>query len=178
MLHKEELRIVELFRTQPFSEITLQEIMQRLRKKSYNWTYLAVQKLSKKGILDTRKIGKTIVAKINLDSPETITYLIHVERLKVNNSNKNIVDKIKKVTPFFIFLENKTNKTVIVENNEVKSKILEKGIIILTKEEFKKQLLSAGENAAKSLVRDHLLLNGAESYYDILLEVFRHGIRY
>ncbi|MBN1645356.1 hypothetical protein JW851_04975 [Candidatus Woesearchaeota archaeon] len=182
MLFKEELRIIELFRLAPFTELTLQEIMQKLGKKSYNWTYLAVQKLAKKGILDTRKIGKTIVAKLNLESKETITWLILLERQKTHKTKHKIIDDIKKITPFFVLLENKKGITAIVENKELKSKIKEKikqtsNLKILTKQEFILLLTSAGENPAKNLVKDHLVLAGAEVYYEILLEAYRHGLR-
>ena len=44
---KEELKIVNLFRKNLFSEFTLKQIMENLNKKSYNWTHKAVRKLSK-----------------------------------------------------------------------------------------------------------------------------------
>lgn len=180
MLFKEQLKIVELFRLQPFTEITIQEIMQKLGKKSYNWTYLAVQKLAKKRILETRKIGKTIVARLNLENPETLAHLTYSENLKSIKKAKEkrkIIDDIKQITPFFTLLENKGGITAITEKENKKEIEKIKNIKILTKEEFKKLLIAAGENRAKDLVKDHLILYGVEIYYAILLEAYRHGIR-
>lgn len=182
MLYKEEFKIIELFRLKPFEELTLQEIMKLLGKKSYNWTYLAIQKLSKKGILQTRKIGKTIVAKINLESPKTITELIYAERSqayeKTPTDLKN-TQTIKKITPFFVLLENKKETLVIVDNHYSKRTISEQisETKILSKDEFISLLTAAGDNLAKQMVRDHLILHGAEIYYAMLLEAFRYGIR-
>ncbi len=169
MLHREEKRIIELYRLDPFAELTLQEIMQKLGKKSYNWTYLAVKKLDKKQILTTKRIGKTIVARINLENPETITELIYTERTKTQTKE---LKEIKKITPFFVFLQNKKHKLVITDE-----KIKITNLKILSKKEFIKQLTAPEKNAAKQMVKDHLILHGAEIYYEILLEAYRHGIR-
>lgn len=173
MLHKEEIKIVELFRLRPFAEITLQEIMQKLGKKSYNWTYLAVQKLAKKGILHTRKIGKTIVCKFNFDSYEAVTYLIHSERLAVRKTPE-IINSIKKITPFFVLIAQKDKYSVIVENEEIKKKL---NFNVFTKDEFKSLLIAPEENTAKKLARDHTIPYGAEIYYSILTEAHLHGFR-
>lgn len=171
MLHKEERKIIELYRLDPFAELTLQEVMQKLGKKSYNWTYLAIQKLSKRNILVTKRIGRTIVAKINFDSEDAITELIHSERKKAEKKPKEL-QEIKKQTPFFVYLQN-SKSTIVIADKEIKIK----GLQILSKEEFVKQLTAPEANAAKQMVRDHLILHGAEIYYEILLEAYRRGLR-
>jgi len=181
MLYQEETKIVQLFRLEPFEELTLQQIMRSLGKKSYNWTYLAIQKLSKKGILHTRKIGKTIVVKINLDSQEAITELIYSERTTAQQKTPSpTLQKIKQATPFFILIEHKENKWAITDNQYSKKKITEQKIPslkILTKEEFIEQLTLPEKTAAKQLVKEHLILHGAEAYYEILQEAYKHGLK-
>jgi len=188
-MFKEQQKILELFRLNPFAELTLQEIMHSLGKKSYNWTYLAIQKLAKEDFLITRKIGKTIVARINLESEDTITELIYLERRFARKTEQNRISgintkqetkktkeiqEIKKITPFFILLENEKEKIIIVDK---KTNIKFSGSRILSKEEFVELLTAPNNNAVKQLAKDHAIMHGAEAYYELLLEAYRHGLR-
>ena len=88
-IYKEELKIVDLFRKNLISEFTLKQIMKRLNKKSYNWTYNAVTKLSK-NILISQKKGNTTIVKLNVDNPATITYFVPAISLNHELQNSKI----------------------------------------------------------------------------------------
>lgn len=173
-MFEEQRKIIELFRLNPFAELTLQEIMRSLGKKSYNWTYLAIQNLSKQGILITRKVGKTIVARINLESEDTITELIYIERRLARKAEQKETKEIKKTIPFSIIIENEKERIIIVDK---KSNLKFSGSRTLSKEEFVELLTAPNDNTAKRLAKNHTILHGAEAYYELLLEAYRHGLR-
>lgn len=185
-MFEEQRKIIELFRLNPFAELTLQEIMRSLGKKSYNWTYLAIQKLAKEDLLITRKVGKTIVARINLESEDAITELIYIERRLARKAEQNgiketkaaqktkEIQEIKKILPFSIIIENE-KETIIIADNKQNLKF--SGSRILSKEEFVELLTAPNDNTAKRLAKNHTILHGAEAYYELLLEAYRHGLR-
>ncbi len=174
-MFEEQRKIIELFRLNPFAELTLQEIMRSLGKKSYNWTYLAIQKLAKEDLLITRKVGKTIVARINLESEDTITELIYIERRLARKCEQNRIKEtkeireIKKILPFSIIIENEKERIIIADN---KQNLKFSGSRILSKEEFVELL-----KESKRLTKSRTILHGAETYYELLLEAYRHGLR-
>ena len=206
MIYKEELKIVNMFRNKPFAEITLHEIMTKLGKKSYNWTYKAVQKLNSKGILKVRKIGKTLVCRYDFEDPAALTYLLYSERLTgYEKVPKDLISKILKslsrCTPYFILIvggsyaENRARKTsdldlaVIVESKDIKKRIrpylkdalqlaeLKVDEHIFTKKEFREMLIRQEENFGKELARKHVILYGADIYYSIIMEAHQSGFQ-
>lgn len=174
-MFEEQRKIIELFRLNPFAELTLQEIMRSLGKKSYNWTYLAIQELSRQGVLITRKVGKTIVARINLEEPDAITELIYIERKTEQKEIKKRqeIQAIKKILPFSIIIKHENERIIISDDKNIKFS----GSRILSKEEFVELLTAPNDNVAKRLVKSRTILYGAEAYYELLLEAYRHGLR-
>src|SRR3989338_3391268 len=107
-VHKEELRIIDLFRRNLLKEFTLREIMAKLGKKSYNWTYKAINRMSSSAMLTAQKKGKTTVLRANLNSPDLITHLMQLDKEDAYKNSiplaDELIDKIAAKTPFFILL--------------------------------------------------------------------------
>ena len=203
-IHPEELKILDLFRKNIFAELTLKQIMKKLGKKSYNWTYKAVTKLSK-SMLISSKIGNTTAIKLNLDSPLAITYLAFLDRKEAYEKEiplvDGIIETISKKTPYFILLiagsyaagsakkESDLDLVVIVGDEDSKKEVSPyikeatrlSGITvdehIFTKNEFYLMLTSDKENFGKEVFRKRLLFYGAEAYYQIIKEAIKNGLQ-
>ncbi|MEM3127288.1 MAG: hypothetical protein QW331_04455 [Candidatus Woesearchaeota archaeon] len=73
--------------------------MKRLKTKSYNWVYLAIQKLHKEKIILFEEIGKATLCSINLDSELALDYLALLEQEEVNKRSLPNKEKIRKLVP-------------------------------------------------------------------------------
>ena len=203
-IHTEELRILDLFRKNLFAEFTLKQIMQKLNKKSYNWTYKAISRLSK-NILISEKKGNTTIVKINLDNPQTITYLSYLDRREAYEKNIPLIDElitaISQKTPYFSLIvtgsfatgaarkDSDLDLIIIVEDErkkkEIKPYVKEatkfSGINIdehiFSKKEFYLMLTSDKDNFGKEVFRKHLLFYGIEAYYQIIIEAIKNGLQ-
>ncbi len=206
MIYEEELKIIDLFRTNVFAEITLNEVMKRLGKRSYNWTYKAIERLSSLKVLNTKKTGRTLICNYNIENPTAISYLAYVENIKSQERvpeelSSKVIKSLTRLTPFFVFsiggsyAEGRARKdsdvdlVVIVEDEKIKKKIaayLKDAIQLITnsidehiftKEEFKKMLINQEENFGKELARKHVIVYGADSYYSMILEAHQNGFQ-
>lgn len=203
-IHKEEMKILDLFRKNLFAEFTLKQIMERLGKKSYNWTYKAANKLSK-SVLIVTQVGNTTMIKLNLNCPLTITYLAFLDRREAYEKNiplvNELIENISKKTPYFVLIITGSYATgsvkkgsdidlvVIVEDETNKKEISPyikeatrlSGINvdehIFTKNEFYLMLINDKENFGKEVFRKHLLFYGAEMYYQIVKEAIKDGLQ-
>jgi len=207
-IHKEEQKIIDLYRKNILKEYTMRELMKALDKKSYNWTHKSVAKLGR-SILIINKAGKTMVIKINLSSPRTIAYLSLLDMknysekcpAEINDLLIEIVEKISKKSPYFTLLISgsyatgrQTHKSdldliIIISDIAAKKEIMPyiKDATrlssipvenhIFTKKEFIDMLIDDEENFGKEVFRKHLLVYGAEAYYQILKEAIRNGLQ-
>ena len=73
-INKNELKIIEFYRNNLFFSGSIREIMQKLKSKSYQRIYEAVEELIKKKILNSKKIGNNRLISLDL-SRETILLL-------------------------------------------------------------------------------------------------------
>lgn len=196
MRKEEQQKIIEIFRKNLLRDITIQELMRELKKKSYNWMYLSLKKMEKEELIRTKKIGNTITCKYNLKNPKAITELVYSEESReYPQIIHKIIQNITKITPFFVLLiggsyaERKpTSKSdldlaVVIENGKKKqiqvrikdaSRLSEIEIddYVFTKKEFLGMLKQEGENFGKQLVKKHIIPYGADAYYSLLKEVY------
>lgn len=203
-IHQEEMKILDIFRKNIFAEFTLKQIMEKLGKKSYNWTYMAVSKLSKK-VLVSEKKGNTTVIKLNLNNPYAITYLSFLDRQEAYKRDifltSELIENISKKTPYFILIitgsyatnhakkDSDLDLVVIVEDESNKKEIspyikdvtrlsgINVDMHIFTKNEFYLMLTNDKENFGKEVFRKHLLFYGAEAYYQIIKEAIKNGLQ-
>ncbi|MBU4123953.1 MAG: nucleotidyltransferase domain-containing protein, partial [Nanoarchaeota archaeon] len=108
MLTKEEIKIIDLFRGDLLKDYTIREIMKKTGKKSYNWTFKAIKKLNKCGIINFKKKGHSNVSSPNLNNILTLVYLSLLEELNINSKklpNKNISELIDSIPlSYFTFI--------------------------------------------------------------------------
>ena len=199
MLTNKELRIIEIFRKKLFETYTIREISKSVKTTSYSWTFNAVKKLSKLGILHLEEKGHSKIVKINLDSVIAIKYLSILDELEANERNIPNINEIFKLidTAYFTMIiagsyakgtETKRSDLdiVIIANDDTRSilnTLKNKGGILIpevhpyvfTQKEFIEMLLAKEENYAKLIFKERLIYFGAENYYLIINEAKKHG---
>lgn len=203
-IYREEMKILDLFRKNIFAELTLKQLMEKLGKKSYNWTYNATNRLSK-NVLTLTKLGNTTLINLNLNSPLTVDYLAFLDRQEAYKKDIPLIDdlirSISRKTPYFILIVTGSYATgsekkgsdldlVIIVEDETNKKELSPYIKevtrlsgidvdehILTKNEFYIMLTNDKENFGKEIFRKHMIFYGAEAYYQIIKEAIRNGLQ-
>ena len=107
----QEYSIHAAFLKEPWKKLTYKEIEFLSRKKSKSYIYRALSNLVKEGIISTEAVGKSILYKLEIESPKTQSYLGFLEEYKAWTSKhlpsrivSNLGTKIIQITPFFIFI--------------------------------------------------------------------------
>ena len=205
MLTKEEIKIIKIFENDLCKSYTIRNLMKKISKKSYSWTFKAVKKLTKLGIINIVKKGKSNLCSINLNNNFTLIYLSLLEQIKVNSKKlpkKNISELINSIPlSYFTFIvtgsyaSGKATKksdldvVVLVEDKINTKKILtilkNKGELMIpevhpyvfTKSEFLQMLLSDEENYGKMIFKNKLIIFGAENYYLIIKQAIKNGFK-
>ncbi len=205
MLTKEELKVIDLFRKDLFKYYSIREIMKKISKKSYSWTFKAVKKLNELGVVNIEKKGNTNLCSINLDNTLTITYLSFLEEFDAITKKlprKNVAELINSIPlSYFTFIvtgsyaegrateKSDLDVVVLVEDGAITKNILavlkNKGELMMpevhpyvfTKSEFLQMLLSDEENYGKLLFKNRIILFGSQNYYLIIKEAIKHGFK-
>lgn len=201
MLTKKELGIVDVFRKDLFSSYTINELMKKLKTGSYSWTFNAVKKLRKLGVVLFENKGHSTICRISLESSLAIKYLSLLDELEAVSREIPNIKEIQDViaTSYYTLLvtgsyaERKQTKksdldvVVIVGDNAntkmVLNAVKNKGELLVPevhpyvfkKQEFLKMLLSDEENYGKLIFKKRLVFFGAENYYLIIKEAIKHG---
>ena len=205
-LTREELRILDIYRKDPFERYTVREIMRKLGKKSYSWVFLAVRKLERIGLVCVQKRGNSNWCFAALDNPLTITHLAFIEEVDANSKKglpkENLVELVNTIPlAYFSFIitgsyaSGKTTPksdldiVVLVEDGVSTKRILttlkNKGELMIpevhpyvfTRSEFLQMLLDPHENYGKQVSENRLILLGANNYYRILRDAARRGFK-
>jgi len=205
ILTKEEIKILDFLRKDLFKNYTIRELMKRISKKSYSWTFKTVKKLKKFGLINLQRKGYSNLCSLNLDNQFTISYTSFIEELDANLRklpHKNISKLINSIPLFYFtfiitgsYASGKTTKksdldVVILTEDGIDTKniliiLKNKGELmtpeahpyVFTKTEFLKMLLSEEENYGKLIFKNRLIILGAENYYLIVKEAIKNGFR-
>jgi len=207
MLTQEELKIIALFQSDLFKEYNIREIMRKISKKSYNWTFNVVKKLERMNLIISEKRGKAWVCSLNLNTCLAIAYLSFLAEFRANlrlpKKIKNNITIIISSIPlaYFSFIvtgsyakgkatkhsdldiviivEDKINSKEILTILKNKSEFMTPTVhpYVFTKSEFIKMLLSKEENYGKFIYRNNLIFFGAQNYYLILKGAIKNGFR-
>ncbi|MBU4245892.1 MAG: nucleotidyltransferase domain-containing protein [Nanoarchaeota archaeon] len=199
MLTNKELRIIEIFRKRLFKTYTIREISKAVETTSYSWTFNAVKKLSKLGILHLEEKGHSKIVTINLNSAIAIKYLSLLDELEANEREIPNINEIFKIinTAYFTLIiagsyakgtetKNSDLDVIVITNddtisilNTLKNKggllIPEVHPYVFTQKEFLEMLLAKEENYAKFIFKERLIFFGAENYYLTINEARKHG---
>jgi predicted nucleotidyltransferase len=198
--HKNEIKILNLFRKNIFLKLSIREIMNQIISKSYQRVHDAVHSLIRKDILESEKIGNTqlITLKLSRVSIVALSYLDDSEIKNIPNYLK-IID-LKTISDYIILVTGSYAKgtatkksdldlVVIVPNEADVVKIQRKlenetmlfippmHIYVFTKKDFFDMLVDKKENYGKEIFRNNILLKNPQLYYELIYEAVDYGFK-
>jgi predicted nucleotidyltransferase len=204
MIPNEVLRLLDVWRENPFADFTISEVMKRSGKKTKPWAFNALKLMTEKHLLTLRKKGNINVYQLDLKNPCLVQMLQYLEAQKnvdfpllevmmetigtIRSRNyclllfgsyaENRQTKTSDLDVCFL-VENKTaEKTIKPYFNEVK---LDFPVTIdehyITFDDFVKMLLNDEENLGKQIFRKHKIFLNSDIYYQLIKEAYRHGFR-
>lgn len=204
MISNEKVRLLEVWRKNPFRELSIAEIMKETKKKTKTWIFNALKLLVNNNILRSVRKANLDLYSLNLENPLSFQLLQYLEaqnnlsfpQLKVISE---IIEKLPiknySIIVFGSYAENKQNKNsdldiaLLIENKEIEKKIkpyfneiklnhavkIDEHYIIF--EDFVKMLLREEENLAKQIFVKRSLFYNSEIYYQSLKEARKNGFR-
>ncbi len=185
---KTELKIIRHFIENKKSR-TIREIAQQI-KADYRITYIAVQRLIEKKVLNVQTVGKSSLCKLDEKHYGIEIYNAEDERRNVILKNKNINQLYKEImskvkTSSFVLLlfgsyaKSKQTKSsdidllFISNNHNFETKIsdilsllpLKTHALVFTEEEFMRMKDSKKPNVIQEAIASNIILYGIEIYY-------------
>ena len=203
MITPKTLKIFCSFAKKPFEEFTRNQIKSESKEKSNNALALAINQLKKEEIISEKKVGKSGLLTLNLNTDLSYYYIALANYYNMNDSVKltikRIKDEISPITPFYslvifgsyalneqkkssdldiaIFIEEEVKKKQIeAAVNSVKLKsLIEIDVQVISKAEFIEMLINDEENLGKQIARKHLAVHNNQLFYGLILEGMKHG---
>lgn len=204
MLSNEKIRLLEVWRSIPFAELTISEIMIKSRKETKTWLFNSLKLLTKNKLLLLRRKGKFNLYRLNIDNPATIQTLQYLEaqhslKFPALDVIVQTIDKVplkdycllvfgsyaankqkngSDLDICFLVKDMSAEKRIRPYFNEIK---LNHPISIdehyITFKDFVRMLLREEENLGKQIFRKHRLFYNADIYYQLIKEAYRNGFR-
>jgi len=160
--------------------------MLKTHRRTYPWTFNAVKKLAKLGVLSIETKGHSSICRINLDSRLAISYLSLLEQMDWSRKKPAVPGLLEDVPNHFCSILVSSESMIMIADDSadtktlfrsVRPKVLGQRLLVLRKSEFLSLLLSRENNQAKSAFRDRMIACGAESYYLMIKEAIEHGFK-
>ena len=200
----EKIKLLNIWKNNPFAEFSISEIMKHSQKITKTWVFNTLKDFTDKKILIEKRKANINVYSLNIENPLSFQFLSFLELLENTQfEHIKIISEIIKKIPIkcyslvifgsyvnnkqtkksdldicFLLDEQKTEKKIIPYVNDIKLstsiKIHEHYIAI---EEFVKMLLLEEENLGKQILRNHKLFYNPEIYYQTIKEAFKNGFR-
>ena len=204
MISNEKIRLLEVWRKNPFRGLSIAEIMEEAEKRTKTWVFNALKLLVNNNILKSARKANLDIYSLNLENPLSFQLLQYLEAQ--NNLNfqqlkliSEIIEKIPikncSIIVFGSYAVNKQKKNsdidicILIDSKEVEKKIkpyvndiklnhpikVDEHYIIF--EDFVKMLLREEENLAKQIFIKRRLFYNSEIYYELLKDAHKHGFR-
>jgi predicted nucleotidyltransferase len=199
-LNKNELKVLNLFRKNIFLKSSIREIMSKIKSKSYQRVYEAIESLEKRQILTSEKIGNTnlVSLKMSRNTLLNLSFLDEQENETIPNAQKIIA--LKEITDYLVIIGgsyakgNATKKSdldlvIIIPNKDNPvhvQKVVENltmlfipevHLYVLRKKDFIEMLTEKEENYGKEIFKNHIILKNAQTYYELLAEAMENGFK-
>lgn len=204
MIQNEKLKLLNTWRSNPFAEFSISEIMEISKKNTKTWIFTALKELVKAKVLGSKRKGNLDIYSLNLSNHLTIQFLNYLETQEnINFPKLDIISEIIEKIPiknyslivFGSYANNKQTKTsdmdicLLIDDKEVEKRIkpylneikLNYPIKIdehyITFENFVKMLLREEENLGKQIFRKNKTFYNADIYYQLIKEAYKNGFR-
>lgn len=204
MISNEKIRLLEVWRKNPFRELSIAEIMKETKKKTKTWVFNALKLLVNNNILKSVRKANLDLYSLNLENPMSFQLLQYLEtqnnlkftQLKVISE---VIEKLPiknySIIVFGSYADSKQTKNsdldiaLLIENKDIEKKIkpylheikLNHSVKIdehcITFEDFVKMLLREEENLAKQIFIKRRLFYNSEIYYQLLKGAHKNGFR-
>lgn len=205
MLTKENSKLIIELSKKISESYPISELAKKTQKKSYSWVFNLIKKYQKEDVIVIEKRGKINFCKLNLENPLTFNYLAIAESFNFKNRKLPFkeIEKVFNLIPISYFTllitgsyakGNATSKSdldivVIVDDKinekEISNILLQKGELMIPKvhpyvfrkSDFLEMLLNKEVNYGKLMVKNKIIVFGAENYYLILKEAVENGFK-
>lgn len=199
-LTKNELKILDLFRKDIFLKSSIREIMKRIDSKSYQRVYEAVESLEEKQILNSEKIGNTKLTSLRMSRSAflNLAFLDEQESNKIPNASKII--ELKEITDYLIIVTGSYAKGNVNKKSDLDLVIIipdkedvvhiqklaenltmlfipEIHLYVFRKKDFIEMLTDKKDNYGKEILKNHIILKNAQTYYELISEAIENGIK-
>ena len=204
MISNEKIRLLEVWRLNPFRELSIAEIMKETKKKTKTWVFNALKLLVNNNILKSTRKANLDIYNLKLENPLSLQLLQYLEaQNNINFSHLKVISEIIEKMPIknysiIVFgsyaVNNQTKSSdldiaILIENKEVEKRIkpyfnevkLNHAIKIdehyISSEDFVKMLLREEENLAKQIFIKSKLFYNSDIYYQLLRGAYKNGFR-
>lgn len=197
---KNQLKIIGLFRKNLFLKASIREIMKKIKSKSYQRVYEAVEQLNKNNILVSEKIGNTRLISLSFSRESILTLSFLDEKQGINIPNYSEILNIKEISDYLIlvtgsYASGKFSKksdmdlVVIVPDKEdivsLQKLIENKTMLVIPnihlyvfrKKDFIEMLTNKQENYGKEIVKNRIILKNAHIFYELVKEAVENGYK-
>lgn len=168
----------------------------KARNINYKSAYQNIQKLEKRGIIKTERLGNTNNCSFNYNF-DSLVFAVEVERREEKLKNKKINSICRELksfnNPFFIVLlfgsyasgkqtkHSDVDLLIVVDDNSLKTEIKQSlsvlpfdlHCIYFNTKEFKSMINSREFTVVEEAKKNNIVLRGVENYYSIIKDV-RH----
>ncbi|MBI2631495.1 nucleotidyltransferase domain-containing protein [Candidatus Pacearchaeota archaeon] len=204
MISNEKIKLLEVWRKNPFRELSIAEIMKESKKKTKTWVFNSLKLLVNNNILISIRKANIDIYSLNLENPLSLQFLQYLEtqnnlafsQIKIiSGIIEQIPIKNYSIIVFGSYAENKQTKSsdldicLLIDNKETEKKIkpyvneikLNHAVKIdenyITFDDFIKMLLRDEGNLAKQIFIKRRLFYNSEIYYQLLKEAKKNGFR-
>ncbi len=199
MLTQKQLKIFGTFAKHPFAEL----VRKQVKQKSNNALALAINKFKAEGIVRERKVGKSGLLSLNLESDLAYLYIALANSSRLGKDARRVIarimEEIGKVTPFYslvifgsyaenrqteksdmdvaVFIDSEDKKRAMEAalNNAAVKSVIPLDPHVISREEFVEMLTNDEENLGKQIARKHLAVHNPHLFYALVREGIRHG---
>jgi len=204
MIPNKKVKLLEIWRKNPFGEFSIAEIMKFSNKKTKTWVFNSLKLLVKAGIIKSKRKANLDIYSLSLNNPFSLNLLQYLESQdSIGFPQLDVISELIERMPvkgcsiivFGSYADNAQTKSsdldicILVENKEAEKKIkpymnevkLNHPAKIdehyVTFEDFVKMLLRDEENLAKQIYAKHKLFYNAGIYYQLIKEAYKNGFR-
>lgn len=201
MITEKQLKILNIFAKNIFKEYTFKELKESLNEKSNNAIQIAIKKFKSENLINERKIGTSMLYKLNLNEDSVFDYITISNNSKLSKNAKLAMQRIKeeitKVTPYFsivvfgsyaketqtkdsdidiaIFTDTNKEKINAAINMAEDKSLSPLDTHIISEQEFLEMLNETKENLGKQIARNHITIHNSKIFYSILIRGANHG---
>lgn len=204
MISNQKIKLLDVWRNNPFKELSIAEIMKESNKNTKTWVFNALKLFVKNKILLSKRKANLDIYRLNFNNPSSLHLLQYLEAQdNLNFPKLEIISEIITKLPiknyslivFGSYVNNRYTKKsdldicILIDSKDVERKIkpyineikLNYAIKIddqyIVFEDFVKMLLLEEENLAKQIFVKHKMFYNADIYYQLIKEAYKNGFR-